>query len=161
MACDRCLGGWLIVEKNGHSGAERCPCSIPRQEPAAEHSLTPKKVEDAVGRLGALEFFPKAPEERMAVAEMIVRMVWSQEQLVWLVQTMMDRVGRWHGPLELRGVFCSRFDPKDGVQATCALSSGFTGAAFEARAALGKPDERAALAPPLVRELAGQIKRLA
>lgn len=164
MACADCQGvGWIFTEKNGRSGAHRCPCSLPRQDSrmASGHALTRQKVEDAVGRLGALEFFPKGPEERMAIAELLLRMVSTQEQLAWLVATMMDRVGRWHGSLELRGVFCSRFDPKDGIQATCSLSIGFTAEAFESRAALPQAKERKALAPvsrALLAEYVPQVK---
>lgn len=155
MACEHCINGWLIVERGGYSGAERCPCSIPPEvtNPRRETPLHAAYIDEAISRLGNLKFFPKEPGALTGIAEMISRMVHSQEQLSWLVRTMIDRVGTWHGPMEMRGVFCTRYDPKDGEYACCADSFRFTAEAFESRAALGKAEERKAIAPPMVREL--------
>ena len=38
---------------------------------------------------------------------------------------MIDRVGEWKGPKELRGIFCTRFKPRDGIE-ELSQTSGFT-----------------------------------
>jgi hypothetical protein len=60
------------------------------------------------------------------VMKLISQMVATQDQLTWLVGVMINQVGEWHGPAELRGVFCNRFKPADGIEADCVMSRGFT-----------------------------------
>jgi hypothetical protein len=48
---------------------------------------------------------------------------------------MIDEVGEWQGTKELRGVFCTRFAPADGVEADCAAGSRFSPEALEGRSA--------------------------
>ena len=96
--------------------------------------MTPNEIVDAVEALGALEFFPTDPGARKQIMRLLDRMVSDTEQLRWLVRTMVDHVGEWHGPTELRGVFCTRFAPKDGVDAVCVKTYGFRGCDMEERA---------------------------
>ena len=71
---------------------------------------------EACSQLEALEFFPcNSPGAKDAIVSLLVRMVATPEQLDWLVRTMIDRVGKWRGTAELRGVFCLRFPPLDLV----------------------------------------------
>lgn len=86
----------------------------------------------AVAKLGALTYFPSDPGARQALMELLGRMVSTPEQLDWLVRTLVDRVGTYPGPAEIRGLFCTRFRPKDGVEVNCSLS-GFSPADQERR----------------------------
>jgi hypothetical protein len=95
---------------------------------------TKKQVFAAVGRLGALAMFPSDQAAREGIMRAIERCVNTVDELKWLVETMIDKVGVWHGPTELRGVFCSRFTPADGGEDTnCITTPGFTAADQESR----------------------------
>ncbi len=85
----------------------------------------------AIASLTLLRFFPAEDIARASIMELLSRMIGTVEQLDWLVVTMIDRVGEWPGPKELRGVFCTRFKPADGIEAWCSLP-GFTAADSEA-----------------------------
>lgn len=71
----------------------------------------------AVRRLSVLRYFPTDDVAQEEVMKLLHRMVSDIRQLDWLIGAMIDEVGEWRGPMELRGVFCSRFKPKDGKQA--------------------------------------------
>lgn len=87
--------------------------------------FTANDVKAAIDELALLRYFPADENTRAALASLIVRMVPHREALRWLVRAMVDRVGEWKGPTELRGVLCWRYRPADGISAdsTCA---GFT-----------------------------------
>ena len=91
------------------------------------------KIKLAVNEFGALKFFPADESARTAVMKLLQRMVTTPEQLAWLVRTMIDEVGEWHGTRELRGVFCSHYWPRAGIEASCATTPGFTADALEAK----------------------------
>jgi hypothetical protein len=90
-------------------------------------------IKKAVGELGILKYFPSDAASKAGVMELLERMVATPEQLAWLVRTMVDQVGEWKGPKELRGVFCTRFNPADGVDVDCLETVGFTPEALEGR----------------------------
>lgn len=92
------------------------------------------KIVKAVASFGCLQFFPSDAAAREEIMRLLERMVWDPQQLDWLVRVMIDRVGKWHGTVELRGVFCSRFAPKDGIEANCAETPYFCPAEMEMRA---------------------------
>ena len=112
------------------------------------------KISEAVGELAQLKFFPSDELARAGIMKLLLRLVefGRVDQLEWLVRAMVDTVGTWNGPLELRGVFCTRFKPADGTEADCALTPGFSPEAMEARSAtqhipaLPAPQARALLA---------------
>jgi hypothetical protein len=92
-------------------------------------------IKKAVGEFGMLKYFPSDAASKAGVMELLERMVRTPEELAWLVRTMVDRVGEWRGPKELRGVFCTRFAPADGVDVDCLETPGFTPEALEGRSA--------------------------
>jgi len=96
---------------------------------------TKKQIVDAVGELGMLKYFPTDDPARKGVMRLLERMVRTSEQLDWLVRTVVDHVGEWHGPKELRGVFCTQFLPADGQDEDCLVTPGFTPDALEGRSA--------------------------
>lgn len=83
---------------------------------------TAKQIADAVAALGMLQYFPSDPGTRQAIMREIAAMVGTAEELAWLVAAM-KRVGVWEGPAEMRGVFCARFAPRDGVEGSCGRKS--------------------------------------
>ncbi|HVY93999.1 MAG TPA: hypothetical protein VHA14_14660 [Bryobacteraceae bacterium] len=101
-----------------------------------------EKIIKAVGDLAALKYFPSDEGARVALMELLDRMVSTPEQLRWLVRTLIDRVGEYPGPAEIRAVFCTRFRPKDSVEVWSALP-GFTAADSE-RKYIAASDERKA-----------------
>src|SRR5690348_14509423 len=78
--------------------------------------MTQNEIVQAVARMTALSMFPNNPAAHKEIMRMLDRMVSTSEELEWLVATMIDRVGEWKGTAELRGVFCTRFRPKDGIE---------------------------------------------
>ena len=86
-------------------------------------SVSTQEVKAAVAELSMLRFFPSDVAARAGVASLLARMVDAPERLRWLVRAMVDEVGTWEGPKELRAVYCSRFRPADGVEADCTHGS--------------------------------------
>lgn len=80
----------------------------------------------AVAKFGALKFFPSDEGARLAVMELIRKMVSTKAELLWLTETMIDSVGEWHGTAQLRALFCSRFKPADGKEGADCVVPGFT-----------------------------------
>jgi hypothetical protein len=86
---------------------------------------TQQQLEAAVAQMTILRYFPAESIARAMVMDLLSRLVGTAEQLNWLTRTLVDRVGEWHGPAELRGIFCTRFKPADGIEADCSVR-GFT-----------------------------------
>lgn len=87
---------------------------------------------NAVGRLTLLKYFPTDPAAHAGLAELLHGMVSNESQLDWLVQTLINHVGEWPGPKEVRGLFCSQFQPADGIETHTSIA-GFSPADCEAR----------------------------
>lgn len=99
-------------------------------------------IRKAVEDFGALRYFPSDSGARVAIMALLERMVGTPEQLAWLVRTMIDEVGEWQGTKELRGVFCSRFLPRDGKDEDCAAGGKFSPEALESRSAIGHQEHK-------------------
>ena len=87
--------------------------------------FTLQDVQAAIAELSMLRYFPAEEAARAAIGSLMVRMVPHREALRWLVRAMVDRVGEWRGPTELRGVLCWRYRPADGISADSTFA-GFT-----------------------------------
>lgn len=85
-----------------------------------------------VGRLGMMKYFRADPIAQGEMARWLQKMVEREDQLEWLVATLIDHVGEWPGPKEVRGLLCSRFKPADGIEENTSIA-GFTPADCEAR----------------------------
>lgn len=101
-------------------------------------SVTPKLFRDALDELSLLKFFPSEPGARAALLRMLCQMVAGPTELRWLIDTVLRYHNEWPGPLELRGIYCTHYKPKDGVEAD--VTSGRM---------LGELEERALEAEPL------------
>lgn len=101
--------------------------------------MTPKEqlglaIANTVAEWAALlRFFPQDEISKTVIMRLLDRMVSTTEQVDWLRVAMVDKVGEWRGAKELRGVFCSRFPPKDGIETDCEAGP-FTPAALESAA---------------------------
>jgi len=73
-------------------------------------------------QLSLLRFFPSQPEMRQALADYIEQFANTDEELDWLGKEMIRLYREWPSVAELRALFCSKFQPKDGLNnlPTCA-----------------------------------------
>ncbi len=88
-------------------------------------------LERANLRLAMCSFYPSDPGVQGAIMALLAQICPSLEALNWLTDTMVNRIGTWKGPAELRGILCWRYRPADGIEADSS-SSGFTPADGEA-----------------------------
>jgi hypothetical protein len=88
-------------------------------------SFTESDLNRAVIDLSMLQFFPTDPGTQSSVMTLLRKMCPHREALQWLVNTMVNHVGKWYGPVELRGVLCWKYRPADGISANCSVA-GFT-----------------------------------
>ncbi len=87
--------------------------------------FTKADLEKANARLMMCPFYPTDPMAQAAVMDLLRRMCPSKEALEWLVTTVVNRVGKWPGPAELRGLLCWKFPPADREEGVCSIP-GFT-----------------------------------
>lgn len=92
--------------------------------------ITVMDLEEAIEDLSMLPFFPSDPGAKSAVMRLLSQMCPHRTSLKWLVSTMLNQVGKWIGPMELRGLLCWKYRPADGVESSCSVS-GFTAADSE------------------------------
>lgn len=83
--------------------------------------FTKRDLDDAISDLGMLQFFPSDPGAQVGVQNLLRKMCPHKEALLWLVQTLVNRVGRWPGPMEVRGVLCWKYKPADGIEADSSI----------------------------------------
>lgn len=80
--------------------------------------------------LATIPYFPN--ESRGSVIEYLAKICPHYEALRWLVETAMNRITKWPGLAEIRGLLCTRYDARDGIDAPCNLP-GYTAAEMEAQ----------------------------
>lgn len=78
-------------------------------------------LDAAIAQLSICARFPGDEAARAAIQLLLARMCPSREALDWLVLEFVNRIGEWRGPVELRGVLCTRYRPQDGIEATCSI----------------------------------------
>jgi hypothetical protein len=105
--------------------------------------LRNEEIEMASDEMESIPFYPTTTGGKLAVMKVLRSMVSTKQQLNWLTFTMVNKAGRWKGCGELRGVFCSRFKPADGIEADCAETAGFTPGELEARTISDHEDRKA------------------
>lgn len=97
----------------------------------------------AVSELAMLRYFPGDPGTRAAITALLVRMCSTSAQLDWLVRRTLELHNDWPGPIELRAVFCSKFQPKDGFEAWSEAFPDGVPSETESRRLLEPPPPRA------------------
>ena len=110
-----------------------------------------------IGRwAGTIRFFPSEPEARFGIAEALVKMVSTEDHLRWLVSRLPELYTEWPGLLEVRAVFCTRFKPRDGVEA--ALGTGSP--AFASLCPEDQDLKALERAAPRSRQITGEVQRV-
>lgn len=114
MSCLICGGrGWVIQERNGVSGADRCQCSRPMPPPAP--SPTPSMKDCAVATIRITSQVPYSPREdavRLDVASRLLKLVRTTDELNWLVDAVIDQTKAWQGFAGIREIYCRRYAPE-------------------------------------------------
>jgi hypothetical protein len=87
-------------------------------------NLTPEAAASAVSKLALMAFFPGDPDTRSALIWALMQLVETEEQLDWLIERALKLYTRWPGVGEIRALYCSRFKPKDGVEAYSEIYQG-------------------------------------
>lgn len=82
-----------------------------------QRELTVDSTARRVATLSLMAFFPHDSDARAALIRILMRVVETEEQLDWLIERALDLYPRWPGLGELRALYCSRYRPKDGVEA--------------------------------------------
>lgn len=77
--------------------------------------MTPEELGSKVLEWSALRFFPADREGRNAITKAVVAMAGSAERAVWIVDQVLAITNDWPGIAEVRGIFCLRFKPADGI----------------------------------------------
>jgi hypothetical protein len=92
---------------------------------AAAINLPERIMTAVVGMSEVVPFFPQTQIAKELIAAAIAQFVSTPEQLDWLTDTVIRSQREWSGIPELRGLFCSRFQPKDGITVE-ATTPGYT-----------------------------------
>jgi hypothetical protein len=86
----------------------------------------------AVIALSNIPYAPQDPDQQDALMEAIASFADKPDGLAWAVNIAVAKWNRWLGPAELRGLYCSRFRPGDGIEADVMETPGHTAADNEA-----------------------------
>lgn len=84
--------------------------------------MPPIEFEDlkrAVDDLATIPYFPA--ESRASVMDFLAKICPHYEALRWLVDTALNRVTKWPALAEIRGLLCTKYDARDGIDAPCNL----------------------------------------
>ncbi len=92
---------------------------------------TNEQLASAATQLSLMKYFPAGDAQRTLIAALLGRLASNKQQLDWLVSALLNHVPEWPGPMEVRGLFCTRYKPADGKEANCSLA-GFTADEIEA-----------------------------
>lgn len=84
-----------------------------------------EQIAAAVEELAAIPFFPKESGAQFAIMRAMERFVRGPRELRWLIDTAVGKMREWKGVAELRGLYCTRFSPIDGIEEDCGIP-GFT-----------------------------------
>lgn len=101
-----------------------------------------ERIAKTLSGLRVLKFFPNDEHALVALVRMVGEMASTEDQVEWLVGRMTSGLyAEWPGPREVRAVFCSRFNPRDGINAYSTVYID------------GIPSERPAIAAPMQKAL--------
>lgn len=78
-------------------------------------------IDSGLAKLSMLRYWPSDQATRAEIGILLAKMVPHREALRWLVDELVNKVGEWPGPAELRGLLCTRFKPADGNERDCSL----------------------------------------
>ena len=75
------------------------------------------RIARAIARLKLMAFFPSDEDTCLGLAQELSEMCENEEQIEWLCKRVTQLYPKWPGIHELRACLCSRFKPKDGINA--------------------------------------------
>jgi hypothetical protein len=78
-------------------------------------------ISSLVASMSAMKYFPSDPAARLAIVETITDIARDEDEVRWLVKRMRTLYPEWPGEREMRACFCSRFPPRDGINAHSAV----------------------------------------
>ena len=78
-----------------------------------------------------IPFFPRTAAGQAAIISALESFVSTVDELNWLTNTAINHMREWSSLAELRGLYCTRYKPRDGRQEYSSLP-GFTAADSEA-----------------------------
>jgi hypothetical protein len=76
--------------------------------------FTNEDLDGAISDLGMLKFFPSDPSVQGSIKAYLAKLCPHKEALRWLVATLVNQIGEWPGPAEVRRTLASRYRPADG-----------------------------------------------
>lgn len=116
MPCSMCGdSGWIITERGGVSGADRCPCSPPKPRPADRRPTEDECLQAVCAIASMVPFFADSDLAKTLVRDQLLRWVGTKSQLDWLTEKAMTTLTQKHNTLaDLKGLFCSEYWPADG-----------------------------------------------
>jgi hypothetical protein len=81
--------------------------------------MNPKRILDMLSELAMLKYFPTNNDSVLiGLSRLVAQMCSDESQVRWLIDRMTSGLyAEWPGPQEMRACFCSRFKPKDGINA--------------------------------------------
>ena len=110
--------GWVRVERGDITAAKRCVC---REIGTSAETGTPLTLEAAAQATTILcellDYSPSSDESRAIIADSLMSMCATVDQVRWLVRRTPQLHVKWRtcGIPGLRQIFCSKYRPKDGL----------------------------------------------
>lgn len=87
--------------------------------------FTVRDAEAVVRKWGVhLRDFPRGADDRADIAESLIEMVVSKTALEWLRDAVIS-TGRLICFAELRGIYCTRYRPLDGIEGSASIAIGY------------------------------------
>lgn len=113
-SCTNCGGsGWVIAERNGRSGASRCPCSAPSGTRAASNRPTLDDMTQVVVGIAELEtipFFPKNPKALAVIAASMLNYIFDYATLKAFAAAYVEYAKKYEGPAGMREIYARYVD---------------------------------------------------
>lgn len=82
-----------------------------------------EQLSSRVAGWASLRFYPSRDEKsaRLEIVKAVASMAGSYDRACWIVDQLMVLTNVWPGLVEVRGIFCHRFPPADGITTDSAL----------------------------------------
>ena len=83
--------------------------------------ITVPGIKKAIGIFSTMKFFQADEDFRAAVMELLGELCHNDEEVLWLARRVRNLHKEWPGAHELRATLCSKYKPRDGVDAYSAV----------------------------------------
>jgi hypothetical protein len=80
-----------------------------------------ERIINAVRAMSSIPFFPKEEYAQRAIMTEIAKFADRPEHVEWLEHAAIRSMREWRGVAELRGMYCTRFKPADGIDEYCSV----------------------------------------